>query len=621
MEESKAGTLDYYSGKIHLILDDYLIHTMEFKVLIRRYFEDPSRCDLVLKNKLSINDLNKFEDKVRLFLNGEGYELRRTDSYLNFLRSMDRHLNERKRVGLDIKSRKDNVQGHYEEYSRIVNGAMVRKLRDRQMWDSFFMATMERSGNFSVPGSGKTASALGMYAFYKRKKVIKRLLVIGPKNCFGSWIDEFQACFGYQPHYFNVQQAGVPIHIKKENLSLDDTYELLLFNYEALDNYERILRRFIINDKTMVVLDEVHRIKRVGGERANRTMEVIDGSKLIVAMTGTPIPNTYQDIFNFSEIILGEDRKNFFDYSANQLKDPTNLEIKGINNDLYPFFCRTTKQQLEVPEVNPDILYDVDASESEDKLLDKLFYRYLDNRFALIVRILQLESDPYMLCCNLTQEDLEGLEMDPELIGDISAPFEQSDLIPDEPSTKTQACVDLVSSLVDEGKPVIIWAIFIRSIDNLFRLLEDMGYKVRKIYGAVPLEERQQIVNDFKEHGFDILIANPHTMGESVSLHMVCHDAVYFEYSYNLVHFLQSKDRIHRLGLPVGQYTQFHIMFTNFSGELRGYSLDHHIYDRLEEKEQTMLRAIEENRLEMPPSDKEDVDLIMNDLFHIMEER
>ena len=47
-----------------------------------------------------------------------------------------------------------------------------------------------------------------------------------------------------------------------------------------------------------------------------------------------------------------------------------------------------------------------------------------------------------------------------------------------------------------------------------------------------------------------MLLTNPHTLAESVSLHSVCHDAVYFEYSYNLVHPLQSKDRIHRLGLP-----------------------------------------------------------------------
>ena len=55
-----------------------------------------------------------------------------------------------------------------------------------------------------------------------------------------------------------------------------------------------------------------------------------------------------------------------------------------------------------------------------------------------------------------------------------------------------------------------------------------------------------------------MLVTNPQTLAESVSLHSVCHDAVYFEYSYNLVHLLQSKDRIHRLGLPDDQKTRYY---------------------------------------------------------------
>lgn len=71
-------------------------------------------------------------------------------------------------------------------------------------------------------------------------------------------------------------------------------------------------------------------------------------------------------------------------------------------------------------------------------------------------------------------------------------------------------------------------------------------------------------MNAFKNKEFNILITNPHTLAESVSLHHVCHDAIYYEYSYNLVHLLQSKDRIHRLGLPEKQYTQYYYMNTLF---------------------------------------------------------
>ena len=109
------------------------------------------------------------------------------------------------------------------------------------------------------------------------------------------------------------------------------------------------------------------------------------------------------------------------------------------------------------------------------------------------------------------------------------------------------------------------------------------------------------------------MITNPHTLAESVSLHSVCHDAIYFEYSYNLVHLLQSKDRIHRLGLPQDQYTQYYFLQENYQTFEGEYSLDKKIYDRLQEKEQIMLNAIDNNVLEILPSSEEELDLIFEE--------
>ncbi len=47
-----------------------------------------------------------------------------------------------------------------------------------------------------------------------------------------------------------------------------------------------------------------------------------------------------------------------------------------------------------------------------------------------------------------------------------------------------------------------------------------------------------------------VLIANPAALGESISLHDSCHDAIYLDRTFNAGQYLQSLDRIHRLGLP-----------------------------------------------------------------------
>ena len=176
--------------------------------------------------------------------------------------------------------------------------------------------------------------------------------------------------------------------------------------------------------------------------------------------------------------------------------------------------------------------------------------------------------------------------------------------------------LNLIKELHSQNKPVIVWTIFVKSMNILAEQLLKHDIKAKIISGAVTPEERVKIIKDFKDRHFDVLITNPHTLAESVSLHSVCHDAIYYEYSYNLVHLLQSKDRIHRLGLPENQYTQYYYLQDIFKDAGLTYSLDEEIYNRLKLKEQIMLEAVQEKRLEnvSPSSTEEDLAEIFNKL-------
>ncbi|MGG2440229.1 helicase-related protein, partial [Enterococcus faecium] len=66
------------------------------------------------------------------------------------------------------------------------------------------------------------------------------------------------------------------------------------------------------------------------------------------------------------------------------------------------------------------------------------------------------------------------------------------------------------------------------------------------IYGQTPKEDRVELINEFRNGPVQVLISNPATLGESISLHQSVHDAVYFEYNFNLTFMFQSRDRIHR---------------------------------------------------------------------------
>jgi len=109
---------------------------------------------------------------------------------------------------------------------------------------------------------------------------------------------------------------------------------------------------------------------------------------------------------------------------------------------------------------------------------------------------------------------------------------------------------------------------------------------------------------DFKKGLFNVLITNPHTLGESISLHEVCHQAIYFEFSFNLVHMLQSRDRIHRLGLKSIDKTEYTFMILDDAHNL--YSpIDLKIYQRLHEKESLQNKALSSENLEILVDDLE----------------
>ena len=290
-----------------------------------------------------------------------------------------------------------------------------------------------------------------------------------------------------------------------------------------------------------------------------------------------------------------------------------------MNDSLAPFFCRTNKDELGVPRPEPDEIVEVEATPDEDTLL-RVLYASCPNALARIIRTLQLESDPEMLCSAVDPGDLEYVL---DQVGDDYSDIDYVDFSQtfyeaierSRPSSKLVACERLVERIVAEGRPVIVWCIFVRSISNLRRDLAAMGIPAEAIYGATPQEERREILDDFRAGRFRVLVTNPQTLAESVSLHSVCHDAVYFEYSYNLVHLLQSKDRIHRLGLPDDQKTRYYFMREKFMRDGRELSLDAVIYDRLKEKEQTMLDAIDRGCLEGGYLDDEDLRIVFERLL------
>ncbi|WP_084789833.1 DEAD/DEAH box helicase [Arcanobacterium urinimassiliense] len=585
---------------------------------------------ILLNGRMGLRECQDMLEAIKE-ADGHGIEVVVDPSFNDFVTASETYIRERSEVGLAIKAHTtediaDDPQlgPRFREFRNKVSASMVRPLRDRQMLDAFFMTAVGHAANFSVPGAGKTATVLGVFAYLRHLELARRIVVVCPKSGFESWEKEWIATFGEKLplRCFSLGDpaiAAMSTERRRNALLLDSgTCNLFTFNYESLSNYVRELHT-IIPDQTLLVFDESHRVKAIGGKRAEAALEAADGAKFVIALTGTPIPNTYQDIYNLLHILYPKDYDMFFGYEPDELHAPDADLQTNLNNSLAPFFCRTNKDELGVPRPEPDEIVEVEATPDENTLL-RILYASCPNAFAKIIRTLQLESDPEMLCSAVDPEDLEFIldqvgddYLDIDYV-DFSQTFYEA-IERSRPSSKLVACERLVERIVAEGRPVIVWCIFVRSIKNLRRDLTAMGIPTEAIYGATPQEERREILDDFRAGRFKVLMTNPQTLAESVSLHSVCHDAVYFEYSYNLVHLLQSKDRIHRLGLPDDQKTRYYFMHEKFILNGREISLDAAIYNRLKEKEQTMLDAIDRGYLEDGYLDEEDLRIIFEQLL------
>lgn len=602
-----------------------LWNTAFYKMRLKRFVDTSKSTDerIFFKDALKYPQFNRIINLLQNESDKRGYRFFVTSRLRKYIADRELHIEKRAGLGLAIKQHKPEVFEKYEDYKAVVNSAFSRPLREKQMWDSFFMCTMKKACNFSVPGSGKTASVLGVFAYLYAKGLVRRLVMVGPKNSFGSWQDEFQLCFGNKLplRVFNIHNPNYKTADEKRTALLFESgsANLILLNYDCLRSYLPEVQK-LMGTSTLLVFDEVHKVKAIEGSNARKALELAENAFYTIALTGTPIPNSYTDIWNLLNILYHDEYDEFFGFSPQQLKAPSQDDINLINKKLQPFFCRTTKQQLAVPNANPDIIEEVSASEAENQLFHILQLKYARNKLALIIRLLQLESNPAMLLDKLELSDFADIldisAADIEDIDYVDYSEDVKQLIDSVGSTsKFRACISLAEKLVTQRKPVIIWCIFVDSINHIASTLRKKGIHVECIYGQTSMDERQQIVSDFRDGHIDVLITNPHTLAESVSLHKSCHDAIYFEYSYNLVHLLQSKDRIHRLGLPDGQYTQYYYLQQQFITDMdEPFSLDARILTRLYEKEQIMLNAIEADCLESVTTVQEDLELIFSGL-------
>lgn len=516
----------------------------------------------------------------------------------------------------DIRDNHPQIDKFKEFEESLIANMTNRRLYQLQMLSAYHLAFAQNACNFSVPGAGKTSVVYGAYAYLHNlpkndPKHVDCIVIIGPLSSFGPWELEYKECFGIEPVSKRLIGGMTP---KEKSLYLHgiNPADITLTSYQSVVSIKDDLAFFLSNHKSMVVLDEAHKIKNTqGGIIAASTMELAKQATSRVVLTGTPAPNGYEDLYNLFHFIWPE--RDILTYSVPQLVNMSQAieddRVQDLINKISPFFIRVRKSDLAIPSATFQEVV-VEMSEAQHSVYNAIENKFMSDmtdepspflqkvRKAKFIRLMQVATNPELLNTRLTDVDGMGEELaesdeDKNFIDSIKQ------FVDTEIPAKFVKAADIAQEIVASGGKVVIWATFIRNIERMSEYLKQRGIESRMLYGATPVEAsdgsdegnsltREAIVREFNSDNssFNVILANPFAVAESISLHKKCHNAIYIERSFNAAHFIQSKDRIHRYGLPVGVETKYYYLISKDS-------IDETINKRLREKEQRLNEIME----------------------------
>lgn len=451
------------------------------------------------------------------------------------------------------------------------------------------MVSISASANFSVPGAGKTTDALATYLF-NRTSVNDKVLIICPKSAFLAWEEDIAECLENE----KITHLG---NARDTELGLKSESNFKILNYERYRD-DSVVRNLINEDvlnptnNYTVILDESHRMK---GPKTYQAISELAVARKKIILTGTPMPQSHQTDLKPQFLFL-------YPNERNKIVDPLLLDQK-----FQPIYRRTTKSEMGLPE--PKIILNKLKMKGAQAELNQTMISELINfdiglkqteqlkaLKGIIFRYIQFCSNPHLQLgyINGVNPSL-GAKIFKEGYG---AKFDQ--------------IVEDAEELALSGEKVIIWSTFPRNLEIIANKLA--FFNPVQVHGSIPvgadekeIDSRRFAIWQFKNNpDCKIFLANPMTAGEGISLHKICSNALYLDRTYNAAHYLQSKDRIHRLGIAEDAEINIHLY-------LLEDSIDFHIHDRLNYKTKQMAKflndsSILQNEFELDITEFDEVD-------------
>jgi len=380
-----------------------------------------------------------------------------------------------------------------------------------------------------------------------------------------------------------------------------------VISYAQLARVGDLVGKHLLDTPTHLILDESHRIK--AGRQGQTASEIAKIAPFAVRrdiLSGTPMPQAKSDLEPQFEFL----------FPATDIAHKIRT-ASSLTSVIGPLFVRTRYSELGVPRPIPRYL-DVEMNDSQ-----RLLYAFLREQFlrqAVPTRTPLVAQRTSVMRLMMAAIDAQTAAERLLVLPDTSIELKKICLsvLEEGLSPRLQKTIQEVEAIIAEGRKVVLWAPFNLTLKRLYLELSKHGPRV--LYGQTPAGDieqdgtREQIVNEFHTSAnCKVLIANPAAGGEGISLHKICQDAIYVGRTYNSTHYMQSRDRICRLGMPEGTTPRISVIESKAPTRLG--SVDLSIRQRLDAKIDQMAQALDDPDLHQIALESDDADQDLDDGF------
>ena len=363
-------------------------------------------------------------------------------------------------------------------------------------------------------GLGKTTSTI----IASLETGAKKILIICPASLKINWQREYQL--------YSEKTSYVC-----EGKNYSEDAEIMIMNYDIIKNFHDSKDRknsIILNSKfDLVIIDEAHYIQNVQAQRTKLINDLVRDIDRLWLLTGTPMTSRPINYFNLLSLVDSPVAKNWMAYvvrycSGYQFKvGPRKVwNVMGASN-LEELRDRTSTTVLR--RLKEDVL------DLPEKIITPVYLRLRSKLYEEVM------GDYY-----------NWYEKNPEESKNLSIQFTKltqvRQVIAEE---KTQHTIELAENIVEQGKKVIIFCNFTKSLETI---VNHFGKSAVRLDGSMSKIQRQDAVDRFQEdEKVKVFVGNIRAAGVGITL-TAAEAVIMNDLSFLPSDHSQSEDRAYRYG-------------------------------------------------------------------------